>query len=174
MLAKLLTMFSVFILFWLLLVDGEFNSLVVGGIFVLIATLTSYWLSDKTGRSENKHSIHILRLPRFIGFFFYQSLLGGVDTAFRACKFPLDISPRFIHYPLIHLPSGTPVSFFMTTVSLLPGSVSVIRETNGVLIHALTTEKSTIRQLKECEQEIAKLFGIDTSFSANPAEKEAL
>ena len=48
----------------------------------------------------------------------------------------------------------------MNVVSLLPGSVSVIRAPDGVLVHVLTVTNSTVAELYQCECMVSELFGL--------------
>ena len=110
----------------------------------------------------------------FIVFFAYQSVKGGVDTALRAFSLNMKLRPEFIHYPVQYLPAGMPMNLFINLVSLLPGSVSVVREPSGVLLHVLITKPNTLNEIYECERAVCQLFGIETreNFSLPIAEWE--
>ena len=118
-------------------------------------------LSEKTDGAGSNLQVNILKVPKFIGFFLYQSIKGGIDTARRVCSVNMHLQAEFLHYPIKHLPSGLPMNLFMNVVSLLPGSVSVIREPNSVLVHVLAVTHSTINDIYQCEVIISELFGID-------------
>lgn len=119
-------------------------------------------LSEKAGSGRNKYRINVSKVPKFILFFLYQSLKGGTSTALRVFSFNMNLQPEFIHYSIKHLSPGLSMNLFMNVVSLLPGSVSVIRETDGVWVHVLTVSDSTIGEIYECECIISELFGIET------------
>lgn len=89
-----------------------------------------------------------------------------MDTAKRVFSFNMHLQPEFIHYPVKHLPAGLPMNLFMNVVSLLPGSVSVIREPESVLVHVLAVSNSTLNEIYACEKIIGELFGLD--LPANP------
>lgn len=154
--------FSLFLIgFWFLLVDGDIASLIVGAIFIPLSIFVSAKLSEKVGSDENKFRIMVLKVPKFIMFFLYQSIKGGTSTALRVFSSNMNLQPEFIHYPIKHLSPGLSMNLFMNVVSLLPGSVSVIREPDGVLVHVLAATESTIDEIYECERIIGELFGIE-------------
>ena len=148
-------------IFWFLLVDCDLSSLLVGVIFIPMSIFAASKLSEKTDSENRDLQVNILKVPKFIGFFLYQSIKGGIDTARRVFSVNMHLKAEFLHYPVKHLPAGLPMNLFMNVVSLLPGSVSVIREPNSVLVHVLAVTNSTIDDIYQCEVIISELFGID-------------
>lgn len=118
-------------------------------------------LSEKTDSANSVLHINIMKIPKFIGFFLYQSIKGGTDTAVRVFSPNMKLKPEFVLYPIKHLPAGLPINLFMNVVSLLPGSVCVIREPDSVLVHVLTVTNSTLSEIYECELIISELFGLE-------------
>ena len=153
--------------FWFLLSDGDINSLLVGVFFIPMSIYVSAKLSEKTDRANRTFYINIAKLPKFIWFFLYQSIRGGTDTALRVVSVDMKLQPEFINYPIKHLPAGSPMNLFMNVVSLLPGSVSVIREPTSVLVHVLTVTSSSLEEIYECERAICELYSLDMSSSDN-------
>lgn len=149
--------------FWFLLSDGDLTSLLVGVVFIPLSIFVSAKLSDKVYIAHSGLHIKLLQVPKFILFFIYQSIKGGVSTAQRAFSFNMHLQPGFIHYSVKHLPAGSPMNLFVNVVSLLPGSVSVVREPNSLLVHVLIVTNSSLNELYECEQAICELYGLDTS-----------
>ena len=151
------------IAFWFLLTEGNLYSLFVGVFFIILSIYASFKLTDKNDKGSHGLYINVMKLPKFIIFFLYQSIKGGVSTAQRVFAIKMNLQPNFIHYPIKHLPSGLPMNLFMNIVSLLPGSVSVIREPTGVLVHVLTVSNDTLAEIYDCELAICALFNIETS-----------
>lgn len=131
-----------------------------------MSIFVSVKLSQKTDSANSDLHINIMKVPKFICFFLYQSIKGGTDTAKRVFAINMHLQPEFIHYPVKFLPAGLPMNLFMNVVSLLPGSVSVIREPDSVLIHVLAVSNSTLNEIYACELIIGELFGLD--LPANP------
>ena len=171
----LILIFSLFLTgFWFLLVDGDFSSLIVGVVFIPMSILVSVKLSEKVGSAQKKHRVNFRKVPKFIVFFLYQSLKGGTSAAVRVFSFNMNLQPEFIHYPIKYLSPGLSMNLFLNVVSLLPGSVSVIKEPNGVLVHVLAVTDSTIDEIYECECIVGELFGLEMpTNTSNSSTKKA-
>jgi multicomponent Na+:H+ antiporter subunit E len=151
-----------FSLIWLVLVEFDSKSFIVGAFFIIIATSMSYWLRtvhDKT--IEVKSSIRLLALPKFVLFFMTQSIVGGLDTAKRAFSPSLNIKPGFIKYQMRFLTMGVNSHIFTNLVSLLPGSLIVMQEPDGIIVHVLSLHAASHNDLAKCESIVANLYGID-------------
>jgi multicomponent Na+:H+ antiporter subunit E len=153
--------------FWFLLTDGDLASLLVGVVFIPMSIFVSAKLSEKTDSANRTFYINIAKVPKFIWFFIYQSIKGGTDTAVRVFSVDMKLQPEFIHYSIKHLPAGSPMNLFMNVVSLLPGSVSVIREPTRVLVHVLTVTSSSLEDIYQCELAICELYHLDISPQEN-------
>lgn len=149
--------------FWFLLTGGDLASLIVGVVFIPMSIFVSAKLSEKTDSANRTFYINIAKVPKFIWFFIYQSIKGGTDTAVRVFSVEMKLQPEFIHYSIKHLPAGSPMNLFMNVVSLLPGSVSVIREPTSVLVHVLTVTSSSLEDIYQCELAICELYRLDIS-----------
>lgn len=158
--------------FWFLLVAGDPASLLVGVIFIPMSIFAASKLSEKTDSTNEILRVNILKVPKFIGFFLYQSIKGGTDTASRVFSANLALEADFLHYHIKHLPAGLPMNLFMNVVSLLPGSVSVTREPNSVLVHVLAVTNSTIDEIYQCEVIISELFDINIIKSNHKSSTE--
>lgn len=146
--------------------------MLVGVVFIPMSIFVSAKLSEKTDSANRTFYINIAKVPKFIWFFIYQSIKGGTDTAVRVFSVDMKLQPEFIHYSIKHLPGGSPMNLFMNVVSLLPGSVSVIREPTSVLVHVLTVTSSSLEDIYQCELAICELYRLDISSpSDNPSIK---
>ncbi|GAA0812434.1 hypothetical protein GCM10009111_06340 [Colwellia asteriadis] len=160
--------------FWFLLAEGDLASLLVGIVFIPLSVFVLVKLSEKANTARSGARLQFIKIPKFVGFFLYQSIKGGKDTALRAFSLNMQLQPEFVHYPIKHIPAGLPMNLFMNVVSLLPGSVGVIREPNSVLVHVLAVTDQTLNEIYACELIVSELFGLDVSApKRNPITKKA-
>ncbi len=149
---------AVFAILWLILTKGEIGSWVVGIIAVPIAT----WCALSVSVSSNKNtgqSVSVMAVFRFIPYFFWQSLRGGVTCALLAIHPNKRAQTGFIQYKT-RLPAGNARLFFVHLISLLPGTVSARWQEDQILIHALDITLDNKAAITDCEREIARLFGL--------------
>lgn len=100
---------------------------------------------------------HPLRWLVFSGFFLFESLKAGADVAWRALHPRLKIQPGFEDYRIV-LPPGLPTTMLTSTISLLPGTLSVhLREAEHCLVvHALAP--SGMASVQRLERMLAWVF----------------
>jgi multicomponent Na+:H+ antiporter subunit E len=146
---------TLFALLWWALTEGQSGSWPLGGVFVLSATALSMALSRPVPWSP-------AGFVRFVPFFLWHSLRGGVDVAWRACVPSLPIAPAVLTYRF-RLPPGRARVFMTAVVSLLPGTLSaeVVRHT--LHIHILDGRVSSEADLVLLEAKVAALFRISHS-----------
>lgn len=141
-----------FALLWWMLTGGATGAWAVGTPVVLLAALASVLLLPPVAWSLGG-------IARFVPFFLWRSLCGGVDVARRALHPRLPISPGLFCYPW-RLPPGLPRVFMANTVSLLPGTLSAELGANGLQVHVLNGRKDLSSELEKVEQSVAAVFGI--------------
>lgn len=141
-----------FALVWWILTDGATDSWWVGVPVVLLATLVSMMLLPPFFWS-------LTGIARFVPFFLWRSLYGGMDVARRALHPRLPISPGVVCYPW-RLPPGLPRVFMANAVSLLPGTLSMEFGANCLQVHVLDEQKSFLSELEMVEQRVAAVFGL--------------
>ena len=142
----------IFGLLWWVLTEGATNSWLVGAPAVLLAVLASEVLLQGVSWS----------LPgavRFVPFFLWHSLHGGVDVARRALHPRLPISPQLFDYRW-RLPPGLPRVFMANTVSLLPGTLSAELGKEYLRVHVLDQAGTFASGLAVVESRVARLFGL--------------
>lgn len=100
----------------------------------------------------------IIPLARFIPYFLWESITGGVDVARRAFLPRMPLDPAITEFPL-RLNSEAAQVFFAWTVSLLPGTASVRLDGARLKIHVLDQQLPTGEKLRHLETRIAALFG---------------
>lgn len=106
--------------------------------------------------------IHPVGVVRFVIYFVQQSLLGGIDVAWRAFHPRCPLSPGLIQYD-IRLANGFAVVVFINVISLLPGTLSVDLQGQRVTVHALDLGNDIRKSLSLLELRVAELFGEELS-----------
>lgn len=146
--ARLAARISVFAVLWAILSEGQ--GWEVGIPAVLLATATVPVVSP-----GNRWSL--AGLARFIPYFFWNSLRGGVDVAARALNPRLPIDPAVLHYE-IRLRSSAARVLMASTVTLLPGTLSADLEGSRLTVHVLAESAPVRVMLGTLEYRIADLF----------------
>ena len=152
-------------LLWLVLTQGDTSSWVIGLPTVLFATLVSLRFSAASDWGWRWRGT-----LRFLPFFFYCSLKGGIDVASRAFQPALPLAPAMTDYSL-RLREGTARVFFANVVSLLPGTLSADISGDTLIVHVLDRNLPTSGQLRRLELAVARLFGCPVG-SDHPGETE--
>lgn len=149
--SALLVRGSAFAIIWWTLVDGQPHSWLIGAPTVITVTIVSVAVLAPT-------PLRWMQVPWFILFFFKRSLLGGLDVSRRALMPTLPLAPALIRYPL-RTPEGLPRWITITTVSLLPGTLSADIQDDCLFVHVLDASTNFNAELEEVEQAIARLYG---------------
>lgn len=102
---------------------------------------------------------------KFILYFGKQSILSGFDVAWRSVQPCCPLRPGFIHYPF-RLSSDVSRLFLVNTISLLPGTLSVDLQRDGVLVHVLDENSPNVSNLRTLEDKVAAMFGEKPAVSA--------
>ncbi len=108
---------------------------------------------------QGQPSVCFRSLPRFLSYFVFQSIKGGLDVAWRALRPGFHISPGYLRYEP-KLPQGLPLTFYANTVSLLPGTLSCNLQDSVVEVHVLTTGEDATREMQRLEAEVSRLYGL--------------
>lgn len=154
----LFTRGSVFAIIWWTLVDGQTHSWLIGAPTVVAVAAISVAVLAQT-------PFRWTQVLWFIPFFLKRSLLGGLDVSRRALTPALPLAPVLIRDPL-RTPEGLPRWVAITTISLLPGTLSADIEDDCLLVHVLDSRTNFHDGLKEVEQAIARLYGDDKPLMA--------
>ena len=130
-----------FLAFWLILYGINSGDLLIGIIAAIIATWASRRLLP--GRS----SLRVIPLVRLALRFLRQSLVAGVDVAWRAIDPRMPLRPGFVVYQS-HFPLGQMQNAFCTITGLLPGTLPAGSDENGdLVIHCLDVSQPVVEQL---------------------------
>jgi multicomponent Na+:H+ antiporter subunit E len=145
--------FLLFSLLWWAMSEGQLHHLLPSALIVSATTATSLLLVP-----SGTWRFRLAALPRFMLYFFHQSLLGGIDVAGRALHPRLPLRPDLVEYRL-ELERQVSRVFFVWVVSLLPGTAGVSLEGDVVRIHVLDTGQPQRERLRVLERKIEDLFG---------------
>lgn len=162
---------ALFLFMWWALTDGSTSSWQIGVPAVLLATVTSIALIPPS-------SLVWLELLRFVPFFLFRSLLGGMDVAWRAFHPRMPIAPDLVEYQL-RLPPGLARVFMANTVTLLPGTLSASIDDDVLRVHVLNQHLGLLDELEAAERRVARVFAVPYELSQktspmnkNPNERE--
>jgi multicomponent Na+:H+ antiporter subunit E len=137
---------------WIVLARADPASAIIGVPAVLAAAWASWRLATGPG----------IRLSpwgalRFIPYFVYESVRGGIDVASRVLGPRVRVDPGRQDYRLSLSSPGARV-FFVDLVSLLPGTLSADLVGDVVTIHALDQGADMAGDLSQLERRVAALF----------------
>ena len=142
-------------LLWWLLSDGEPSSWMVGVPAVLLAV----WAGRRVGAPSG--GVSILGLLRFLPFFIWESIRGGIDVAGRVVGPRLRVTPGLTLYRT-RLSGPQARLLFVNSVSLLPGTLAADIEDDRLQIHALDINSSFTRELRRLESVVGRIYGEET------------
>jgi multicomponent Na+:H+ antiporter subunit E len=127
----------------------------VGAAAVIAATALSLRLLPPIGARPRP-----LALVRLAARFLRQSVLAGVDVAWRSLDPRLPLRPGFVRYP-VQLPPGPARNTFCTLTSLLPGTVPTGPDASGaLLVHCLDVGQPVVEQLALEEALLTDAMGL--------------
>ncbi|MFO7766051.1 MAG: Na+/H+ antiporter subunit E [Pelovirga sp.] len=142
------------LLLWWVLTGGSLTSWIIG---IPISAL-ALWVMESAPQTEN-WQMSLSGLLRFIPYFLLQSVRGGIDVARRAYSPSLPLDPTVIDFP-VSLPPGRPRVFFLNSISLLPGTLSVDLSDTTIKVHVL--DHRVDPQLDLLQTHVARLFQCPT------------
>lgn len=135
---------------WWALTDGNAQSWWIGVPAVSIAVITSVALLPPVPLVWRE-------LLRFVPFFLWHSLKGGVDVARLAFHPGMPITPEIIEYPLRLSPGFSQVALINIT-SLLPGTLSAEIEGQVLKVHVLDGRGEFLTELIALEQRVGRMW----------------
>jgi multicomponent Na+:H+ antiporter subunit E len=142
-------------LIWIVLTGGSTYNWGFAVLVIAAAVATSLYLMPAGGWCWN-----LPGLLRFLPFFIIRSVLGGIDVSLRAFNPRMPLQPGIITYRL-RIPDGPGRVFFANSVSLQPGSYVAGIERNLMQVHALDTAMPIAENLRDLEERVGALFGLD-------------
>jgi len=154
----------VYVVVWWVLTEGAVDSWMFGIPFALLAGAVSVMMSP-----ASKVKMRIIPGFRYLGYFLYNSVVGGLDVAIRALHPKMPLSPGFVACSL-RLPGDSHRALLADTVSLLPGTLSAGLENEVVILHVLDVTQPVVEEVRKIEQLIADTFGLDLGAHFAPSE----
>jgi multicomponent Na+:H+ antiporter subunit E len=140
--------------FWLVLSGTKPADLVVGALSAAAATWVSLRLLP-----AGQWRLDAVALAKLVLRFPYQSIVAGVDVAWRAFDPRLPLQPGFLVYRS-HLAPGPTRDAFLTLASMLPGTLPCGHDSSGgLVIHCLDVRQPVLDQLAEDEALLAQALG---------------
>lgn len=137
---------------WMVLTEWNAGSLVVG---LPTAVLAGYlYARTRAGRVALPAPIP---LARFLPYFVWKSLLSGVDIAVRVLSPRVRVAPGFFVHETA-LEQAEARVFFANTVSLIPGTLSVMFEGDRLHVHTIDVREPNQANLRQLERQVAALF----------------
>jgi multicomponent Na+:H+ antiporter subunit E len=98
-------------------------------------------------------------IARLAVSFLWQSVVAGLDVAWRAFDPRLPLRPGFVSFPISIAP-GTARSTFCMLESLLPGTLPAGSDASGALVvHCLDVDRPVLEQMAADEALFAKALG---------------
>ncbi|MFN3750305.1 MAG: Na+/H+ antiporter subunit E [Thiobacillus sp.] len=146
---------ALFAVLWWALTDGRPGSWGVGGVSVALATAASVYLLPPLETRVSR-----IGLLRFLAFFVLQSLHGGVQVAAFALRPRPGLKPGLQEVRL-RLPAGLGRILLVSTLSLLPGTLSVELDGDRLCLHVLDDTAPTEREVRVAEDRLAHLLGLN-------------
>jgi multicomponent Na+:H+ antiporter subunit E len=146
---------GLFSLIWFLLTGDDWKSWLVGLPVVILASWSILRL-----RSSSERLINLVGLLKFLPYFFWESVLGGIDVASRVLQPKMRIAPGFLKYR-IRLTQPSARRLFVNTLSLLPGTLAADLQGESLSIHALDTGAELNDELIRLERMVSDIYGED-------------
>lgn len=139
---------------WLLLAGAGPGDLLVGALAAVLGAWVSLIL-----RPPGAWRFQPRALAAFGLRFLRQSVIAGVDVAWRAFSPDMKLRPGFVVCP-VRLPPGPTRSLFCTISSLLPGTVPTGMTEGGLLVHCLDTRLPVAADLAAEEALLCSVLGV--------------
>ncbi len=139
-----------FSLLWWILAEGRFEDLgfIIGCVAVAVTVSVCLW-------PPGAWRCRPLGLIRFVPYFLWRSLQGGIDVARRAFAPSMPLQPEVITVPL---GSSESQNLLLTwIVSLLPGTAGIRLEEDNLKAHVLDSRLPVRRNIEELRDRLARL-----------------
>lgn len=138
---------------WAVLTAGAPDSWGIGVPAVALAVALGMRL-----RRPGASAFFLSRLPRFLAFFLFKSIKSGLQVAAMALRPRLDLQPAMLEVELA-LSGESARVFLVSTLSLLPGTLSCGLDRQRLQLHVLDRRLPVWRDVRQAEAQVARLFG---------------
>ncbi len=107
---------------------------------------------------RSRRAISTWAFVSFIPYFLWQSLIGGLDVAWRSFHPRLPLEPNSYLYPL-RLTSDSSRVFLAQVVSLMPGTLACRISRRNLIVHVLSGSRAAlVTELTALENRTAAIF----------------
>jgi multicomponent Na+:H+ antiporter subunit E len=146
---------AMFLAFWFVLAGiGPAELTLAGPLAIVAATWMSLRLLPPSGRRGSLFAMGQLSLR-----FLRQTVIAGLDVAWRALHPNLPLHPGLITHP-VRFPPGPARNMFCMLTCLVPGTMPVGEDESGALIiHCLDVGQPVAAQLEAEEALLARVLG---------------
>ncbi|MCG7979895.1 MAG: Na+/H+ antiporter subunit E [Candidatus Thiodiazotropha endolucinida] len=148
-----LSALGLFALIWFLLTGDDWKSWLVG----LPAVIVAAWCAVRL-QGLDRERISLSGLMRFLPFFIWESVLGGIDVASRVMRPKMHIAPGFLDYRM-RLTQLSARRLFVNCLSLLPGTLAADLDGEYLRIHALDRGIDLNDELLRLERMVSAVYG---------------
>jgi multicomponent Na+:H+ antiporter subunit E len=138
---------------WWVLAEGRADGWLLGAVAVALSTWTS-WIVLPPGPG----TVSLLGLSRFMTFFVWNSLRGGVQVAAMALRGRATLRPALLELPITLPPGGARV-LLLNALGLMPGTLGVELAGETLRLHVLDERLPVVAEARALEAAISKLCG---------------
>lgn len=144
-----------FVALWLILVGGRNPA---DRPAIVVAVVAATWASLRLLPPGRTH-LSPIAFVRFVSRFLHQSIVAGVDVAWRALHPRLPVRPGFVVYQP-HLPLGAALDAFCALTSLAPGTLPAGPDDSGaIVVHCLDVGQPVASRLAADEELFIRALG---------------
>ncbi len=151
----------IFGILWAALTEGDPSQLGLGVGIVVLAVLSPRLIP--VGARAPRSPIRLRAIAAYLAYFFYHSLKGGIDVAYRAFRIGRPVRPVYLSYPL-RIPHGIEGEnariVFATSICVFPGSLSCVFREDTLIIQVLDEEIVDLPSIRRLEELVCDLFSI--------------
>jgi len=141
---------------WLILTAGDMASLIIAAPFIALAILLQPVAENRSEKSSLL--VNISGLLQFAWFFILESLRGGIDVSRRVLAANTRVDPVFYDYSMqLQIPYAR--HLFISSISLLPGTLCADLHNDQIRIHTLDQQMDTTKGIRRLESLVGKIFG---------------
>jgi multicomponent Na+:H+ antiporter subunit E len=145
--------FLLFLILWVFLGGTTWRDPVIAAIGIVAATLFSLSLWPPASLK-----LRWIRLPGLAAPFFWSSLKGAIDIAYRAVAPSMPLLPALIQIEC-RLPNEAGVVLFTWMISLMPGTASVdLKEGRYLTVHVADSRMYGEENLRRLEKRISEFI----------------
>jgi multicomponent Na+:H+ antiporter subunit E len=145
----------ILLVLWWLLVDGQTG----GWWFAILVVGLALGIRRAMPIPLALHHMGVRAMIAFVPFFITQSLIGGVDVAWRAFHPRLPLQPALYQVPFRLQSEGAKV-FLAQVISLMPGTLSCCVGPRQLTVHVLGgSREKFLSEMRDIEARTARIFG---------------